>query len=197
MLYKRIKIHDQKNVLIMGAAGRDFHFNVYFRNNEYYNVAAFTATQIPNIEGRVYPAELAGKNYPKGIKIYEESRLTELIKKFKIDEVVFSYSDVPFNYVMTKASIVNAAGASFRLLGAEETMLKSSKPVVAVGSRTKRSPKLQENCCSVEKQEKGCSRQTSYAYGDLVKQKIQRFAALDDLKKHNCTMKSLRNMNLT
>ncbi|MCW8850369.1 MAG: GTPase, partial [Melioribacteraceae bacterium] len=123
----------RKNVLIMGAAGRDFHnFNVYFRDNEDYNVVAFTATQIPNIDGRMYPAELAGKLYPEGIKIYDESELTDLIKKFKVDEVVFAYSDVPFNYVMTKASIVNAAGISFRLLGGEETMIKSSKPVIAV-----------------------------------------------------------------
>ena len=107
-----------KNVLIMGAAGRDFHnFNVFFRDNADYNVVAFTATQIPNIDGRVYPAELAGKLYPNGIKIYEECKLEELIKEFKVDEVVFAYSDVPFNYVMTKASIVNAAGISFRLLG--------------------------------------------------------------------------------
>src|SRR4030042_608344 len=123
----------RKNVLIMGAAGRDFHnFNVYFRDNDNYNVVAFTATQIPNIEGRVYPKELSGKLYPKGIKIYEESKLLELIKKLKVDEVVFSYSDVPFNYVMTKASIVNAAGISFKLLGSDETMIKSSKPIVSI-----------------------------------------------------------------
>ena len=101
----------KKNVLIMGAAGRDFHnFNVYFRDNEDYNVVAFTATQIPNIDGRVYPAELAGKLYPDGIKIYEEAELERLIKDLDVHEVVFSYSDVPFEYVMTKASIVNAAG---------------------------------------------------------------------------------------
>ncbi len=123
----------RKNVLIMGAAGRDFHnFNVCFRDNGDYNVVAFTATQIPNIHGRLYPKELAGKLYPNGIKIYDESELTDLIKKLNVQEVVFSYSDVPFNYVMTKASIVNAAGVSFRLLGAQETMIKSSKPVVAV-----------------------------------------------------------------
>ena len=116
---------------IMGAAGRDFHnFNTFFRDNEDYNVVAFTATQIPNIEGRVYPKQLAGKLYPKGIKIYEENDLKKLIKKLKVDEVVFSYSDVPFDYVMTKASIVNAAGISFRLLGADETQVKSKKPLV-------------------------------------------------------------------
>ena len=123
----------KKNVLIMGDAGRDFHnFNVYFRENSEYNVVAFTATQIPNIDGRMYPAELAGNLYPDGIKIYDESELVDLIEKFNVDEVVFSYSDVPFNYVMTKASIVNAAGISFRLLGGEETMVKSTKPVIAV-----------------------------------------------------------------
>ena len=107
----------KKNVLIMGAAGRDFHnFNVFFRDNEDYNVLAFTATQIPNIDGREYPAELAGKLYPNGIKIYEESELEKLIEELNVHEVVFSYSDVPFDYVMTKASIVNAAGVSFRLL---------------------------------------------------------------------------------
>src|SRR5574338_910561 len=98
----------RKNVLIMGAAGRDFHnFNVYFRDNNDYNVVAFTATQIPNIEGRTYPKELAGKLYPNGIPIYEEAKLVDLITKLKVDEVVFAYSDIPFNYVMTKASIVN------------------------------------------------------------------------------------------
>ena len=112
------------NVLIMGAAGRDFHnFNVFFRDNETYNVVAFTATQIPNIDGRIYPAELAGKLYPNGIKIYEESELVSLIKNLKVDEVIFSYSDVTYDYVMTKASIVNAAGVSFRLMGSEETMI--------------------------------------------------------------------------
>lgn len=108
----------RKNVLIMGAAGRDFHnFNVYFRNKSDYNVVAFTATQIPNIEGRIYPKQLAGSLYPNGIPIYEEAKLEKLIKDLKVDEVVFSYSDVTFNYVMTKASVVNAAGASFRFNG--------------------------------------------------------------------------------
>jgi predicted GTPase len=183
----------KENVLIMGAAGRDFHnFNVYFKNNEFYNVAAFTATQIPNIEGRIYPPELAGKNYPQGIKIYEESKLTELIKELEIDEVVFSYSDVPFNYVMTKASIVNAAGASFRLLGVEETMLKSSKPVVAVlavrtgSGKSQTSRKTAAILRSAGK--KVVAIRHPMPYGDLVKQKVQRFGTLDDLKKHNCTI---------
>lgn len=186
----------RKNVLIMGAAGRDFHnFNVYFRDNEEYNVVAFTATQIPNIDGRMYPAELAGKLYPEGIKIYEESELTNLIEKFNVDEVVFAYSDVPFNYVMTKASIVNAAGISFRLLGGEETMIKSSKPVVAVVAvrtgcgKSQTSRKIVEILRAAGK--KVVSIRHPMPYGDLVKQKIQRFATLEDLKTHNCTIEEI------
>ena len=129
----------RKKVLIMGAAGRDFHnFNVYFRDNEAYEVVAFTATQIPNIEGRVYPPELAGKLYPKGIPIYPEAQLKEIIKKEKIEKVIFAYSDVPHTYVMNKASEAMAAGASFEILGPEETMVESKLPVVAVTAvRTK------------------------------------------------------------
>ena len=186
----------RKKVLIMGAAGRDFHnFNVYFRDNDEYNVVAFTATQIPNIDGRMYPAELAGKLYPDGIKIYYESELTDLIEKFKVDEVVFSYSDVPFNYVMTKASIVNAAGISFRLLGGEETMVKSSKPVVAVVAvrtgcgKSQTSRKIVELLRDAGK--KVVSIRHPMPYGDLVKQKVQRFAVLEDLKTHNCTIEEI------
>ena len=186
----------RKNVLIMGAAGRDFHnFNVYFRDNENYNVVAFTATQIPNIEGRVYPKQLAGKLYPKGIKIYEESKLVDLIKKLKVDEVVFSYSDVPFNYVMTKASIVNAAGISFRLLGGEETMVKSTKPVVAVLAVRTGCGKSQTSRKIVEVLTKAGKKVVAIRhpmpYGDLVKQKVQRFATLADLKKHKCTIEEI------
>ncbi len=186
----------RKNVLIMGAAGRDFHnFNVYYRDNEDYNVVAFTATQIPNIDGRVYPAELAGKLYPNGIKIYEESKLEELIKELKVDEVVFSYSDVPFNYVMTKASIVNAAGISFRLLGGEETMVKSSKPVIAVLAvrtgcgKSQTSRKLVRLLTAAGK--KVVAIRHPMPYGDLVKQKVQRFGSLEDLKLHNCTIEEI------
>ena len=186
----------QKNVLIMGAAGRDFHnFNVYFRDNEDYNVVAFTATQIPNIDGRVYPAELAGKLYPDGIKIYEEAELERLIKDLKVDEVVFSYSDVPFNYVMTKASIVNAAGISFRLLGGEETMVKSSKPVVAVLAvrtgcgKSQTSRKIVRLLTAAGK--KVVAIRHPMPYGDLVKQKVQRFASLEDLKTHECTIEEI------
>lgn len=186
----------RKNVLIMGAAGRDFHnFNVYFRDNEDYNVVAFTATQIPNIDGRVYPAELAGKLYPNGIKIYEESELEKLIKELDVHEVVFSYSDVPFNYVMTKASIVNAAGVSFRLLGGEETMIKSTKPVVAVLAVRTGCGKSQTSRKIVrllrEAGKKVVAIRHPMPYGDLVKQKVQRFATLEDLKTHECTIEEI------
>ena len=186
----------RKNVIIMGAAGRDFHnFNVFFRDNEEYNVVAFTATQIPNIDGRVYPAELAGMLYPNGIKIYEESELTKLIKELNVNEVVFSYSDVPFNYVMTKASIVNAAGCSFRLLGGEETMIKSTKPVVAVLAVRTGCGKSQTSRKVVEVLTKAGKKVVAIRhpmpYGDLVKQKVQRFATIDDLKKHECTIEEI------
>ncbi|MFA7421842.1 MAG: cyclic 2,3-diphosphoglycerate synthase [Melioribacteraceae bacterium] len=186
----------QRNVLIMGAAGRDFHnFNVFFRDNKDYNVVAFTATQIPNIEGRVYPSELAGKLYPNGIKIYEEKELVDLIHKLNVHEVIFSYSDVPFEYVMTKASIVNAAGVSFRLLGGEETMLKSTKPIIAVlavrtgcgkSQTSRRIVKLLE-----EAGKKVVAVRHPMPYGDLVKQKVQRFATLEDLKIHECTIEEI------
>jgi len=180
----------------MGAAGRDFHnFNVFFRNNEDYNVVAFTATQIPNIDGRVYPKELAGKLYPNGIKIFDEKELVNLIKEFKVDEVVFSYSDVTFNYVMTKASIVNAAGVSFKLLGGEETMIKSTKPVIAVIAVRTGSGKSQTSRRIVEVLRAAGKRVVSIRhpmpYGDLVKQKVQRYGSLEDLKKHECTIEEI------
>ena len=182
-----------RNVLIMGAAGRDFHnFNVFFRDNENYNVVAFTATQIPNIFGRIYPAELAGKLYPNGIKIYEESKLVELIRQLKVNEVVFAYSDVTFEYVMTKASIVNAAGVSFRLMGAEETMIKSTKPVVSVLAvrtgcgKSQTSRKIVTVLQNAGK--KVVAVRHPMPYGDLVKQKVQRYAAMSDLDKYECTI---------
>ncbi|UCH66309.1 MAG: GTPase [Ignavibacterium sp.] len=186
----------RKNVLIMGAAGRDFHnFNTFFRNNKNFNVVAFTATQIPNIEGRVYPKQLCGKLYPKGIKIYEENDLEKLIKKLKVDEVVFSYSDITFNYVMTKASIINAAGVSFRMLGAAETQVKSKKPLVAVLAvrtgcgKSQTSRKVVEVLTEAGK--KVVAIRHPMPYGNLVKQKVQRFAKYSDLKKHKCTIEEI------
>ena len=186
----------RKNVLIMGAAGRDFHnFNVFFRDNDEYNVVAFTATQIPNIEGRVYPKQLAGKLYPDGIKIYEEKDLEKLIRKFDVHEVVFSYSDVQFDYVMTKASIVNAAGISFRLLGAAETQVKSTKPVIAVlavrtgSGKSQTSRKIVEVLTAAGK--KVVAIRHPMPYGNLVKQRVQRFAKYSDLKKHKCTIEEI------
>lgn len=125
----------KRNVIIIGAAGRDFHnFNTYFRDNELYNVVAFTAAQIPDIDGRKYPAGLAGKLYPDGIPIYSESDLPRLIRELKVDDCVFAYSDVTYQKVMALSAIVNAAGANFMLLGWQETMVKSTKPVIAVGA---------------------------------------------------------------
>src|SRR3989339_467383 len=184
------------NVLIMGAAGRDFHnFNVFFRDNENYNVVAFTATQIPNIDGRIYPTELAGKLYPNGINIYEELELVSLIKNLKVNEVIFSYSDVTYDYVMTKASIVNAAGASFRLMGSEETMIKSTKPVVAVLAVRTGCGKSQTSRRIVSLLQKAGKKVVAIRhpmpYGNLVKQKVQRFATIADLKKHECTIEEI------
>ena len=180
----------------MGAAGRDFHnFNVCYRNNPDYEVIAFTATQIPFIDDRKYPAELCGKMYPKGIPIYPEEMLLELIRKNKIDEVVFSYSDVTFNYVMTKAAMINAEGVSFKMLGYDQTAIKSSKPVIAVvASRTgagksQTSRKVVEILQALGK--KTVSIRHPMPYGNLVKQKVQRFALLSDLKKHKCTIEEM------
>lgn len=186
----------RKRVIIMGAAGRDFHnFNVFFRDNEEYEVVAFTATQIPNIDDRIYPAELAGKLYPQGIKIYHESELTDLIKKFKVDEVVFSYSDVSFEHVMTKASEANAAGASFKLLGVDQTMIKSNKPVVAVlavrtGCGKSQTSRYVANILRNAGKKVAAIRHPM-PYGDLVAQRVQRFATLEDLIKYNCTIEEM------
>jgi predicted GTPase len=186
----------RKKILIMGAAGRDFHnFNTFYRDNKDYNVVAFTATQIPNIEGRIYPKQLSGKLYPKGIKIYEENDLVKLIKKLKVDEVVFSYSDITFNYVMTKASIINAAGISFRLLGAAETQVKSKKPVIAVLAVRTGCGKSQTSRKVVEVLTKAGKKVVAIRhpmpYGNLVKQTVQRFAKYSDLKKHKCTIEEI------
>jgi len=184
---------NRKRVIIMGAAGRDFHnFNTYFRDNEEYEVVAFTATQIPDIEGRVYPAELAGDLYPEGIPIYPEEDLPQLIQKYDVDFVVFSYSDVSHEYVMHKASLVHAAGASFMLLGPKHTMLKSEKPVIAVVAGRTGSGKSQTTRRVVEILNKLGKKvvvvRHPMPYGDLVKQRVQRFATYDDLDKYNCTI---------
>ena len=180
-------------VLIMGAAGRDFHnFNVYFRDNADYQVVAFTATQIPNIDGRQYPAELAGKLYPKGIPIYPESDLVKLIKELKVEQVVFAYSDVSHENVMHKASTVLAAGADFRLMGGDTTMVKSTKPVVAVCAVRTGSGKSQTTRRVVSTLRdlgyKVVSIRHPMPYGDLVKQAVQRFATYSDLDLHECTI---------
>ena len=179
--------------IIMGAAGRDFHnFNTFYRDNEKYEVVAFTATQIPNIEGRKYPTELAGKLYPDGIKIYPESELPELIKKFDVDEVVFAYSDVPYDYVMHKSAMVNALGADFRLMGTKETQVKSTKPLIAICAVRTGSGKSQTSRRVAEILQqlgyKVAAIRHPMPYGNLVKQKVQRFATYEDLDIHECTI---------
>ena len=179
--------------LIMGAAGRDFHnFNVYFRDNAEYEVVAFTATQIPNIEGRRYPAELAGKLYPHGIPIFPESDLVKLIAEHKVQQVIFAYSDVPHEVVMHKASMVMAAGADFRLMGLETTQIKSTKPVVSVCAVRTGSGKSQTTRrVSLILRDMGyrvAAIRHPMPYGDLVKQRVQRFATYADLDKHECTI---------
>jgi len=182
-----------KKVLIMGAAGRDFHnFNTYFRDNPDYRVVAFTATQIPDIEGRKYPAVLAGKLYPKGIPIEAESELDRLIADYKVDDVHLAYSDLPHAYVMDKASQVMAAGANFVLLGPDDTMIKSRKPVVSVCAVRTGSGKSQTSRRVAEilqkKGRKVAAIRHPMPYGDLAKQAVQRFATYADLVKHECTI---------
>ncbi|UCE04959.1 MAG: GTPase [bacterium] len=183
----------RKKVVIMGAAGRDFHnFNLRFRDNEEFEVVAFTATQIPDIEDRTYPAELAGKLYPNGIPIHPEEELNELIKKHQIDSVVFAYSDVPHEYVMHKASLVNSAGADFWLLGINATSIKSKVPMIAICA-------VRTGCGKSQTTRRVSDTLKSYAkklvairhpmpYGDLVAQKIQRFASYEDMNHHKCTI---------
>lgn len=183
----------KRKVLIMGAAGRDFHnFNTYYRDNEDYEVVAMTATQIPDIEGRKYPAKLAGKLYKKGIPIESEDKLVDLIEKYEVDDVVFSYSDVPFTYVMDKAAWVNAAGANFVMLGNRETMIKSTKPVVAITAVRTGCGKSQttRRVCEALKAlgKKVVAIRHPMPYGDLAKQACQRFARMADLDKHKCTI---------
>ena len=186
----------KKNVIIIGAAGRDFHnFNTFFRGNENYNVVAFTAAQIPDIDGRKYPTALAGNLYPDGIPIYAQDELPKLIKALNVDVCVFSYSDVPYPRVMNISAIVNTAGADFWLLGPKDTMIKSTKPVIAVGAtrtgcgKSQTSRKIIE--ILVDMGLKVVAIRHPMPYGDLVKQKVQRFATVEDLKKHDCTIEEM------
>jgi len=186
----------RKRIIIIGAAGRDFHnFNTYYRGNEYYEVVAFTATQIPDIEDRKYPTELAGDLYPEGIPIYAQEELPKLIKDLKVNDCVFSYSDVSYQHVMSVSAKVNAAGANFVLLGPKETQIKSTKPVISVGAVRTGCGKSQASRKIIEimmaKGLKVVAIRHPMPYGDLVAQKVQRFAELSDLEKHNCTVEEM------
>ena len=185
-----------KKIVIIGAAGRDFHnFNTVYRNNPNYKVAAFTAAQIPDIAGRRYPADLAGSLYPEGIPIVEQAELAELIKSENIDECIFSYSDIPYQKLMNLAALVNAAGADFTLLGPKATMIKSSKPVIAVCAVRTGCGKSQTSRKIVEiLNEKGLkvvAVRHPMPYGNLSEQKVQRFATIDDLAKYSCTIEEM------
>lgn len=186
----------KKNVIIIGAAGRDFHnFNTYYRNNPDFNVVAFTAAQIPDIDGRKYPAQLAGKLYPKGIPIFAEAELPGLIKKFNVAICNFAYSDVPYQRVMNLSALVNAAGANFLLLGPKDTMIPSTKPVIAVGATRTGCGKSQTSRRIIEilmkKGLKVVAVRHPMPYGDLVAQKVQRFATVADLARHKCTIEEM------
>jgi predicted GTPase len=182
-----------EKVLIMGAAGRDFHnFNVYFRGNQRYNVIGFTATQIPDIDGRLYPAQLAGEMYPRGIPIYPDEQLADLIAQHKIDLVAFSYSDVSHNEVMHRASVVTAAGADFIIIGASYTMLESTRKVVsvcAIRTGCGKSQTSREVCRILQKMgKKVVIVRHPMPYGDLTRQVVQRFSSYADFEKHDCTI---------
>jgi predicted GTPase len=185
------------NVVIIGAAGRDFHnFNTYFRENADYNVVAFTAAQIPDIDGRKYPAELAGKElYPAGIPILAEEELENIIKEKQVDLCVFSYSDVKYKYVMAMSARVNAAGANYMLLGPKDTMIKSTKPVISVVATRTGCGKSQTSRKVIEylmaKGLKVVAVRHPMPYGDLLAQKVQRYAVVDDLEKHKCTIEEM------
>jgi len=189
-------VGDKRRVLILGAAGRDFHnFNVFFRDGPFadkYEVVAFTATQIPDIEGRTYPKELAGKNYPNGIPILPESDMLKIIKEKKVDEVVLAYSDLPYDYVMDKASAVLAGGADFKLMGPESTQIKSRKPVISICAVRTGSGKSQTTRkVAVELKKRGYKVAVirhPMPYGDLREQVWQRFETYADLDKHKCTI---------
>ena len=182
-----------RRVVIMGAAGRDFHnFNVVYRDDPGVEVVAFTATQIPFIDDRTYPASLAGERYPRGIAIYDESELTQLIKQHDVDDVIFSYSDVSHAYVMHKASQVLAAGANFALLGPGETMLKATVPVVAVCAVRTGSGKSQTTRAIAGVLKDAGKRVVAVRhpmpYGNLEAQRVQRYATLDDLDRYDTTI---------
>ncbi len=186
----------KKNVIIMGAAGRDFHnFNTCFRGNGNFNVVAFTAAQIPDIDGRKYPAELAGELYPEGIPIFAEEDLARLIEEYDVDDCVFSYSDVTNQKVMRMSAQVNAAGANFVLLGPGDTMIESTKPVISVGAVRTGCGKSQTSRKIIEylmaRGLKVVAVRHPMPYGDLVAQKVQRFAVLEDLAKHDCTIEEM------
>jgi len=183
-------------VLIMGAAGRDFHnFNTFFRDNEAYEVVAFTATQIPYINDRKYPAELSGKLYPNGVAIHDESELEALIMQHDVDQVVFAYSDVKYEYVMHKSAQVNALGCDFILMGPKYTALKSTKPVISICAVRTGAGKSQTTRAIAtilrEAGKKVAAVRHPMPYGDLVKQAVQRFATVEDLKKHDCTIEEM------
>lgn len=187
----------KKNIIIIGAAGRDFHnFNTYYRGNKEYNVVAFTAAQIPDIYGRKYPKELAGEElYPQGIPIYAQDDLTKLIKEHNVETCVFAYSDVPYQRLMNVSAQVNAAGANFLLLGPESTMVRSTKPLIAVTAVRTGCGKSQTSRRVIEiLMEKGLkvvAIRHPMPYGDLNEQKVQRFATVEDLKKHKCTIEEM------
>ncbi|TFH25867.1 MAG: GTPase [Bacteroidia bacterium] len=186
----------RKNIIIIGAAGRDFHnFNTCFRDNEEYNVVAFTAAQIPDIDGRKYPGGLAGSLYPDGIPIFSEDQLPRLIKELLVKTCVFSYSDLPYGKVMAISAVVNAAGANFKLLGTNDTMIPSNKPVIAVCAVRTGCGKSQTSRRVIELlMEKGLkvvAIRHPMPYGDLMAQKVQRFAELEDLKLHKCTIEEM------
>jgi len=186
----------RKNVIIIGAAGRDFHnFNTCYRDKEEFNVVAFTAAQIPDIDGRRYPPDLAGKLYPKGIPVYTEESLPEIIRKYKVDDCVFSYSDITYQKVMSVSAIVNAAGANFILLGPSGSMVKSTKPVIAVCAVRTGCGKSQTSRKIIEllmaKGLKVVAVRHPMPYGNLSEQKVQRFAVVRDLAKHKCTIEEM------
>lgn len=186
----------KKNIIIIGAAGRDFHnFNTYYKDKEDVRVVAFTAAQIPDIDGRTYPSELAGALYPDGIPIYSESHLVSLIQELNVDECVFSYSDVSYQTVMSLASQVTAAGADFKLLAAEKTMIKSNKPLISVTAVRTGCGKSQTSVKVIDSLMKLGLKVVAIRhpmpYGDLASQKVQRFATIEDLDKYQCTIEEM------